>query len=59
MLVSTAGFALSGVAGVLGGHLAYRRGVGVTTVVFESGPSECAPVETVATSWFELSRRRL
>lgn len=32
--------AFVGVAGFLGGHLAYRRGVGVNTTAFESGPAE-------------------
>lgn len=39
------GSAVTGAAAFLGGHLAYRRGVGVDTTAFQSGPQ----------SWHELS----
>lgn len=39
------GSAVTGAAAFLGGHLAYRRGVGVDTTAFQSGPE----------SWHELS----
>lgn len=32
--------AVAGAAGYLGGHLAYRRGVGVDTTAFQSGPED-------------------
>jgi len=35
-----AAMALAGAGGHLGGHLAYRRGVGVNTTAFRSGPSD-------------------
>ncbi len=39
-----AALAASG-AGFLGGHLTYRRGVGVDTTAFEAGPSDWAPLD--------------
>ncbi len=38
--LSLVGLGAVGVAGYLGGHLAYSRGVGVNTTAFQSGPSE-------------------
>jgi nitrite reductase/ring-hydroxylating ferredoxin subunit/uncharacterized membrane protein len=38
-----AGFA--GATAFLGGHLSFRRGVGVTTVAFQHGPDEWRPLE--------------
>jgi nitrite reductase/ring-hydroxylating ferredoxin subunit/uncharacterized membrane protein len=40
-----AGAALAGVTAFMGGHLSYRRGVGVTTVAFQSGPADWEPLE--------------
>jgi nitrite reductase/ring-hydroxylating ferredoxin subunit/uncharacterized membrane protein len=40
VLSALAGTSLTGLAGYLGGHLAYRRGVGVDTTAFQSGPTE-------------------
>jgi nitrite reductase/ring-hydroxylating ferredoxin subunit/uncharacterized membrane protein len=40
-----AGAALAGATAFLGGHLSYRRGVGVATVAFQSGPEEPTPLE--------------
>jgi nitrite reductase/ring-hydroxylating ferredoxin subunit/uncharacterized membrane protein len=40
-----AGAALAGVTAFMGGHLSYRRGVGVTTVAFQSGPEDWEPLE--------------
>ncbi len=37
---SVLGAAALGVSGYLGGHLAYRRGVGVDTTAFSAGPTE-------------------
>lgn len=37
-----------GAAGYLGGHLAYRRGVGVNTTAFEAGPEEWTAVADIA-----------
>jgi hypothetical protein len=48
-----AGAALAGVTAFMGGHLSYRRGVGVTTVAFQSGPEDWEPLELDA----EPSRR--
>jgi nitrite reductase/ring-hydroxylating ferredoxin subunit/uncharacterized membrane protein len=39
------GAALAGVTAFMGGHLSYRRGVGVTTVAFQSGPADWEPLE--------------
>lgn len=39
-LLSTAGLALLGAGGWLGGHLAYAQGVGVDTTVFETGAED-------------------
>lgn len=40
MALSGVGLGVVGVAGYLGGHLAYVRGVAVNTTAFQSGPSE-------------------
>jgi nitrite reductase/ring-hydroxylating ferredoxin subunit/uncharacterized membrane protein len=47
MALSTIGFAAVSVGGWLGGHLVYRRGLGVTTTAFQSGPEEWTPVMDV------------
>lgn len=39
-MISAVGIGVIGVAAHLGGHLAYRRGVGVNTTAFQSGPTE-------------------
>jgi nitrite reductase/ring-hydroxylating ferredoxin subunit/uncharacterized membrane protein len=39
------GAALAGVTAFMGGHLSYRRGVGVATVAFQSGPEDWEPLE--------------
>jgi len=39
-VLSFVGLGAVGVAGYLGGHLAYGRGVGVSTTAFQSGPEE-------------------
>jgi nitrite reductase/ring-hydroxylating ferredoxin subunit/uncharacterized membrane protein len=39
------GAALAGATAFLGGHLSYRRGVGVTTVAFQSGPEQWEPLQ--------------
>jgi nitrite reductase/ring-hydroxylating ferredoxin subunit/uncharacterized membrane protein len=39
-----AGSTLAGVGGYLGGHLAYRLGVGVNPAAFQAGPEEWTPV---------------
>jgi nitrite reductase/ring-hydroxylating ferredoxin subunit/uncharacterized membrane protein len=39
-----AGAALAGATAFLGGHLSFRRGVGVTTVAFQSGPEDWEPL---------------
>lgn len=45
--LSGLGLGAMGVAGYLGGHLAYSRGVGINTTAFQSGPDEwTAVVET-------------
>lgn len=38
------GASLAGATAFVGGHLSFRRGVGVTTVAFQSGPSDWAPL---------------
>jgi nitrite reductase/ring-hydroxylating ferredoxin subunit/uncharacterized membrane protein len=43
--LSTAAAALIGFAGFLGGHLTYRRGVGVHTGAFLAGPTAWTPIE--------------
>jgi len=40
LFLSAAGLGAVGVAGDLGGHLAYARGVGVNTTAFQSGPND-------------------
>jgi nitrite reductase/ring-hydroxylating ferredoxin subunit/uncharacterized membrane protein len=40
VMLAVAGTAVTGAAAFLGGHLAYRRGVGVDTTAFQSGPDE-------------------
>lgn len=40
MSLSAAGLGAVGVAGYLGGHLAYVRGVGINTTAFRSGPTD-------------------
>lgn len=40
VVTSLAGSTLLGVGGYLGGHLTYRRGVGVDTTVFQAGPQD-------------------
>ena len=45
--MALAGTTLSGLAGYLGGHLSYRRGVGVDTTTFSSGPSDWRPLGPV------------
>lgn len=47
-LFSLAGMAAMGVAGYLGGHLAYAQGVGVDTTAFESFPTDWADVAATA-----------
>jgi len=42
--LSLASTGIVAAAGFLGGHLAYRRGVGVNTTAFEAGPAEWSPV---------------
>ena len=39
-----AGSTVAGVGGYLGGHLAYRLGVGVNTTAFQAGPDQWTPV---------------
>ncbi len=39
------GASLAGATAFLGGHLSFRRGVGVTTVAFQSGPQEWTALE--------------
>jgi nitrite reductase/ring-hydroxylating ferredoxin subunit/uncharacterized membrane protein len=48
------GAALAGATAFLGGHLSYRRGVGVTTTAFQSGPEDWEPLDVEA----ELSPSR-
>ncbi len=43
------GGSLLGAAGYLGGHLAYRRGVGVDTTAFQSGPIDWSPLDLLRT----------
>jgi nitrite reductase/ring-hydroxylating ferredoxin subunit/uncharacterized membrane protein len=52
VVTGLAGAALAGATAFLGGHLSYRRGVGVTTVAFQSGPDDWQRLELDA----ELSR---
>ena len=40
-----AGAALAGATAFMGGHLSFRRGVGVNTVAFQSGPQDWAALE--------------
>ncbi len=40
-----AGAALAGATAFMGGHLSFRRGVGVSTVAFQSGPDDWEPLE--------------
>jgi nitrite reductase/ring-hydroxylating ferredoxin subunit/uncharacterized membrane protein len=40
-----AGVALAGATAFVGGHLSFRRGVGVTTVAFQSGPQDWEALE--------------
>jgi len=42
--LSLASTGIAAAAGFLGGHLAYRRGVGVNTTAFEAGPTAWTPV---------------
>jgi nitrite reductase/ring-hydroxylating ferredoxin subunit/uncharacterized membrane protein len=42
--LSGIGLGVLGVAGYLGGHLAYARGVGINTTAFQSGPEEWTAV---------------
>jgi nitrite reductase/ring-hydroxylating ferredoxin subunit/uncharacterized membrane protein len=44
MLLSLLGTGAAGLGGYLGGHLAYRRGVGVNTTAFQCGPTAWTPV---------------
>lgn len=39
------GAGLAGATAFLGGHLSFRRGVGVSTVAFHAGPQEWTPIE--------------
>jgi len=39
------GASLAGATAFIGGHLSFRRGVGVTTVAFQSGPTEWTTLE--------------
>lgn len=48
IVVSTAGLGGALAAGLLGGHLAYGRGVGVSTTAFQSGPESWTPLIPVA-----------
>lgn len=48
MGLSGLGLGAVGVAGYLGGHLAYARGVGVNTTAFQSGPDEWSTVAAFA-----------
>lgn len=43
-VTALAGTALTGAAGYLGGHLSYRRGVGVDTTAFHGGPTGWRPL---------------
>ncbi|MDY7106953.1 MAG: Rieske (2Fe-2S) protein [Actinomycetota bacterium] len=47
-LLGLAGNTVLGAAGYLGGHLAYRRGVGVDTTAFLAGPTAWEPLAPVA-----------
>jgi nitrite reductase/ring-hydroxylating ferredoxin subunit/uncharacterized membrane protein len=44
LLLSTAGIGVATGSGFLGGHLAYRLGIGVDHTTFEQGPSDWTPV---------------
>lgn len=44
VVVSSLGLGTALMAGLLGGHLAYARGVGVTTTAFQSGPDDWTAV---------------
>lgn len=43
--VGVAGAALAGATAFMGGHLSFRRGVGVNTVAFQSGPQDWVALE--------------
>ncbi len=43
--VGLIGAGLAGATAFLGGHLSFRRGVGVSTVAYQSGPTDWTPVE--------------
>jgi nitrite reductase/ring-hydroxylating ferredoxin subunit len=44
---SLLGLTAAGASGFLGGHLSYRRGVGIDTTAFQSGPTEWKAVATL------------
>lgn len=48
VLTAMAGSVATGAAGFLGGHLAYRRGVGVNTTAFRAGPTEWTELDVGA-----------
>ena len=54
VLASTAATTVASVAGFLGGHLTYRRGVGVNTAAFMAGPQDWTPI--VLASDLQLGR---
>ncbi len=43
--VGLVGASLAGATAFMGGHLSFRRGVGVSTVAFQSGPQDWTPLE--------------
>ncbi|MBA3605446.1 MAG: Rieske (2Fe-2S) protein, partial [Acidimicrobiia bacterium] len=47
-LISLAALASASIAGFLGGHLTYRRGVGVNTTAFAAGPSDWTTIARLA-----------
>jgi nitrite reductase/ring-hydroxylating ferredoxin subunit/uncharacterized membrane protein len=47
-LLSLAGTGVMTAGGYLGGHLSYRKGVGVDTTTFDEGPGEWTPVLDIA-----------
>ncbi len=45
MAAALVGASLAGATAFVGGHLSFRRGVGVTTVAFQSGPDDWEPLQ--------------
>ncbi len=45
MAAGLIGASLAGATAFVGGHLSFRRGVGVTTVAFQSGPDDWEPLQ--------------